>query len=178
MLHQRPDSRRVQDPRSQDGRQQPCGHHGRGLPWRHRRWRTDLYTGRAQVVTFKESIAINQQNGVKHTPELKGTTHQDRIDAIFGGQDQYAQKFIDTLRDAGVKPKDAWVQSFNLDDIRYWIKHEPAFGKQAVYLDSIDPTVNPAIPRLSFKDLKSLKKRSVRVFAPRCGRCWTWTMTR
>jgi len=44
-------------------------------------WRTDLYTGRAHVVTFQESIALNQANGVKHTPELKGATHQDRIHA-------------------------------------------------------------------------------------------------
>jgi glycerophosphoryl diester phosphodiesterase len=129
-------------------------------------WRTDLYTGRAHVVTFRESIAINQQSGVKHTPELKGATYQDRIDATFGGQEQYAQKFIDELKDAGVKPKDAWVQSFNLDDILYWIEHEPAFGKQAVYLDSIDPTANPPIPRLSFNDLKNLKNKGVQIFAP------------
>jgi hypothetical protein len=25
--------------------------------------------------------------GVKHTPELKGATHPDRVDAIFGSQD-------------------------------------------------------------------------------------------
>ncbi len=129
-------------------------------------WRTDLYTGRAHVVTFRESIAINQQNGVKHTPELKGATYQDRIDEIFGGQEQYAQKFIDELKDAGVKPKDAWVQSFNLNDILYWIENEPAFGKQAVYLDSVDPTATPAIPRISFNELKNLKKNGVRIFAP------------
>ena len=129
-------------------------------------WRTDLYTGRAHVVTFRESIAINQQNGVKHTPELKGATYQDRIDKIFGGQEQYARKFIDELKDAGVKPKDAWVQSFNLNDIRYWIENEPAFGKQAVYLDSVDPTATPAIPRISFNELKNLKKNGVRIFAP------------
>jgi glycerophosphoryl diester phosphodiesterase len=129
-------------------------------------WRTDLYTGRAHVVTLRESIAINQQNGVKHTPELKGATYQDRIDEIFGGQEQYAQKFIDELRDAGVKPKDAWVQSFNLNDILYWIENEPAFGKQAVYLDSVDPTATPAIPRISFNELKNLKKNGVRIFAP------------
>ena len=129
-------------------------------------WRTDLYTGRAHVVSFKESIALNQANGVKHTPELKGATHQARVDAIFGGQKQYAQKFIDTLRDAGVNPKDAFVQSFNKDDIVYWIKNEPKFGKQAVYLDSIDPTVTPPIPRLSLDELKQLKKQGVRIFAP------------
>jgi len=48
-------------------------------------WRTDLYsTDRAQVLSFKESIALNQELGVKHTPELKSASHQDRVDAIFG----------------------------------------------------------------------------------------------
>ncbi len=129
-------------------------------------WRTDLYTGRANVLSFKESIALNQELGVKHTPELKSATHQDRIDRIFGNQAGYAQKFIDELKEAGVKPKDAWIQSFNLEDILYWIQHEPAFAKQAVYLDSIDPTVNPPIPRLLPDQLGQLKKQGVRIFAP------------
>lgn len=129
-------------------------------------WRTDIYTGRANVLSFKESIALNQELGVKHTPELKSATHQDRIDRIFGNQAGYAQKFIDELKEAGVKPKDAWIQSFNLEDILYWIQHEPAFAKQAVYLDSIDPTANPPIPRLLPDQLGELKKQGVRIFAP------------
>ena len=129
-------------------------------------WRTDLYTGRANVVSFKESIALNQENGVKHTPELKGAEHQDRVDAIFGSQAGYAQKFIDTLKAGGVDPKDAFVQSFNKDDILYWIKNEPAFGKQAVYLDSIDPTVNPPVPRMTMDELKQLKKQGVQIISP------------
>lgn len=129
-------------------------------------WRTDLYTGQANVMTFKESIALNQELGVKHTPELKGADHQDRVDAIFGSQAAYAQKFIDELRNADVSPKDAWVQSFNKDDILYWIKNEPRFGKQAVYLDSIDPTVTPAIPRQTLDELKQLKQNGVRIIAP------------
>jgi glycerophosphoryl diester phosphodiesterase len=129
-------------------------------------WRTDLYTGHANVMSLKESIALNQELGVKHTPELKGAEHQDRVNTIFGSQADYAQKFIDTLKAGGVEPKDAWVQSFNKDDILYWIKNEPAFGKQAVYLDSIDPTVSPPIPRLTMDELKQLKKQGVRIFAP------------
>lgn len=129
-------------------------------------WRTDLYTGRAHVLSFEESIALNQELGVKHTPELKAAAHQDRLDLIFGNQAGYAQKFIDTLRNAGVDPKDAFVQSFTKDDILYWIKNEPEFGRQAVYLDSIDPTANPPIPGLSFYELKQLRKQGVRIFAP------------
>jgi glycerophosphoryl diester phosphodiesterase len=35
-----------------------------------------------------------------------------------------------------------------------------------VYLDSIDPTVSPAIPRLTFDELKQLKKQGVQIIAP------------
>lgn len=129
-------------------------------------WRTDLYTGRANVLSFKESIALNQALGVKHTPELKSAEHQDRVDVRFGSQAGYAQKFIDTLKDGGVDPKDVFVQSFNKDDILYWIKNEPRFGKQAVYLDSIDPTAQPAIPRMTLAELQQLKQQGVKIVAP------------
>lgn len=129
-------------------------------------WRTDVYTGRAKVMTFRESIALNEQLGVKHTPELKGATYQDRITAIFGSQEQYAQKFIDELKNAGVRPKNVWAQSFNLADVQYWIANEPAFGKQAVYLDSIDPTTNPPIPRLTVAELAQLRAQGVKIIAP------------
>jgi glycerophosphoryl diester phosphodiesterase len=129
-------------------------------------WRTDVYTGHAQVMSFKESIALNETLGVKHTPELKSAENQDRVNRIFGSQEGYAQKFIDTLKEAGVNPKDVFAQSFNKADVLYWIQNEPAFGRQAVYLDSIDPTVSPPIPRLSFAELKALKKQGVRIIAP------------
>jgi glycerophosphoryl diester phosphodiesterase len=134
-------------------------------------WRTDLYTGRAHVVTFKESVALNQANGVKHTPELKSATHQDRIDAIFGGQEQYAQQFADTMKNAGVKPQDTWPQSFNLEDIFYWIDHTQ-YGKQAAYLLDYDTTKDDVIIQSPYdamdrtEFLKMLKKRGVKVIAP------------
>jgi len=117
------------------------------------------------LMTLRESIALNEKNGVKHTPELKGGD-PEQIKAIFGGQAQYAQKMIDELRDSGVDPHRVWLQSFNLDDILYWIDNAPEFGEQAVYLDSYDDTVNPPIPPLSFADLQKLRAKGVRIFAP------------
>jgi glycerophosphoryl diester phosphodiesterase len=73
---------------------------------------------------------------------------------------------IDTLVSEGVNPRDVWLQSFDLNDVLYWIKHAPAFGRQAVYLDDVDPTASPAIPRLTLAELQDLKKQGVRVFAP------------
>ena len=134
-------------------------------------WRTDLYTGRANVVSFKESIALNQANGVKHTPELKGAAHQDRIDAIFGGQEQYAQKFADELSSGGVKPREVWPQSFNVNDVFYWIDNTK-YGKQAVYLLDYDADANDIVIQEPFDAMdrmeyfKMLKKRGVRIVAP------------
>jgi len=102
---------------------------------------------------------------VKHTPELK-SGDPDRIKTVFGSQAKYAQKMIDEFKAAGVKPRDVWAQSFNKDDVLYWIQNEPRFGRQAVYLDSIDPTVTPPIPGLTLAQLKQLKSQGVKIIAP------------
>jgi glycerophosphoryl diester phosphodiesterase len=128
-------------------------------------WRTDLYTGRGTLLTVRESLELNQRNGVKHTPELKGGDPA-RIAAIFGGQAQYAQKLVDVLREARVDPRDVWLQSFNPDDVLYWVRHAPEFGRQAVYLDSIDPTATPPVPGLTPEQLRQARAQGVRYFAP------------
>jgi len=128
-------------------------------------WRTDLYTGRGTLMTLRESIALNEKNGVKHTPELKGGD-AGQIKTIFGSQEDYAKEIIEVLRDSGVDPHRVWLQSFDLRDILYWVKNAPEFGEQAVYLDSYDDTVSPPIPPLSFDKLQELRKQGVRIFAP------------
>jgi len=128
-------------------------------------WRTDLYTGRGTLMTLEDSIELNKKNGVKHTPELKAG-NPDRVNAIFGSRAAMAQKMIDTYKAHGVDPKDVFAQSFIKDDILYWVQHEPRFGRQAVYLDSIDPTVSPPIPRLSVQELQKLRSQGVQIFAP------------
>jgi glycerophosphoryl diester phosphodiesterase len=128
-------------------------------------WRTDLYTGRGTLMTLKDSIRLNRMLGVKHTPELKAG-NPERIKQVFGGQAQYAQKMIDTLKLMGVAPRDVFAQSFNKEDVLYWIRNEPAFGRQAVYLDDIDPTANPPVPRISLDELRTLRRQGVRIIAP------------
>ncbi|GAA5167233.1 glycerophosphodiester phosphodiesterase family protein [Viridibacterium curvum] len=125
-------------------------------------WRTDLYTGRGTLLTLRESIRLNKELGVKHTPELK-SGNPDRIKAIFGSQAAYAQKMIDILKDEGVDPRDVWAQSFDPADIAYWIRNEPKFGRQAVYLEDFD-FAKPA--RKTLEELKQLRRDGVRIFAP------------
>lgn len=126
-------------------------------------WRTDLYTGRGTLLTLRESIKLNKLLGVKHTPELK-SGDPARLQAVFGGQEAYAQKMIDEFKAAGVDPRDVWPQSFNVADVLYWIRQEPRFGRQAVYLDDIDPSAN--LPRLSLGELRELKRQGVKIIAP------------
>ena len=111
-------------------------------------FRTDLYTGRGTLMSMRDSIELNEKNGVKHTPELKGPVagggDPASINAVFGSQDQYAQRFADELDAAGVKPRNVFAQSFNAADILYWIKNTP-FGKQAVFLVDYDDVKNNII---------------------------------
>ena len=121
----------------QDGRLEPQREDAAGVPGRHRNWRTDLYCDRRDALTHKESIQLIKSLGAKFTPELKGPNRSAKlqVEAVFGSQAAYAQAMIDDYKAAGIPPKDVWAQSFNLDDVLYWIQHEPEFGKQAVYLD-------------------------------------------
>ena len=126
-------------------------------------FRTDLYTSRGTLLTLRESIALNRKLGVKHTPELKAGNPQ-RIQQIFGSQAAYAQKMIDEFKRAGVNPRDVWPQSFNLDDVLHWVRNEPRYGKQAVYLDDVDP--GAGFPPLTAAELRQVRAQGVRIFAP------------
>lgn len=137
-------------------------------------WRTDLYTGRGTLMTLEESIRLNQRLGVKHTPELKGGDAA-RVQQVFGGQDKYAQALADELHAAGVRPRDAWPQSFNVNDVLYWVERT-AYGRQAVYLLDYDATANdvlvfdqagnPVLPAARPSYFKQLAARGVRIVAP------------
>ena len=133
-------------------------------------WRTDLYTGRGTLLTLRESVDLNRKLGVKHTPELKGGDAA-QIAAVFGGQSQYARSMTDELADAGVAPRDAWPQSFNVEDVLNWID-TTNYGKQAVYLldynaATDDIVIQPPYDGMDRKKYFSmLKKRGVRIVAP------------
>ncbi|MCG7975426.1 MAG: glycerophosphodiester phosphodiesterase [Candidatus Thiodiazotropha taylori] len=125
-------------------------------------WRTDLYTGNATLMTHAESIELFKQLGAKMTPELKSPS----VDMPFEGdytQQDYAQQMIDEYKAAGVKPKHVFAQSFNLDDVLYWINHEPRFGRQAVYLDGSN---NPDEAKQTIDRMSDLAEQGVNTLAP------------
>lgn len=99
-------------------------------------WRTDLYSSVGTLMSHKDSIQLFKKLGVKMTPELKSVS----VEMPYRGsytQEDYAQQMINEYKEANVDPKDVFPQSFNINDVKYWIDYEPAFGKQAVYLDSV-----------------------------------------
>jgi glycerophosphoryl diester phosphodiesterase len=128
-------------------------------------WRTDLYTGRGTLMTLRESVRLNEKLGVGHTPELTGGDVA-QIQAIFGGQNAYAQALIDVLRDEGGDPRRVWLQSFNIDDVVYWVEHAPEFGRRAVYLDDVDPTDLATFPKLTPAELQQAREKGVKIIAP------------
>jgi glycerophosphoryl diester phosphodiesterase len=125
-------------------------------------FRTDLYAGptSGQLMTFAESIELFKKLGVKHTPELKFPA----VPMPFNGftQEMYAQKMIDELKAADVRPRDVFPQSFNKADILYWIKAEPSFGQQAVFLDDANTVTD--LP--NYADLVGYRAEGIRIWAP------------
>lgn len=130
-------------------------------------WRTDLYASAGgTVMTHAESIALIASLGGKFTPELKSPSVEMPFDGFT--QADYAQKMIDEYKAAGIPASDVWAQSFNLDDVLYWIENEPEFGKQAVYLDGRDSDdgFDPLKPENIKPSMQDLADQGVNYIAP------------
>jgi glycerophosphoryl diester phosphodiesterase len=129
-------------------------------------WRTDLYASRGTLLTHKESIALFRKLGVKMTPELKSPS----VPMPFNGfsQQDYAQKMIDEYKQANIHAAKVWPQSFDIKDILYWIRHEPEFGMQAVYLDGRyeESSFNHRDPATWIPSMKQLASDGVNIIAP------------
>ena len=97
-------------------------------------WRTDLYAGSGTLMTHAESIQLFKALGVKMTPELKSPSVAMPYQGDYS-QEDYAQQLINEYVDAGIEASEVFAQSFNLNDVLYWIDNTPEFGAQAVYLD-------------------------------------------
>ncbi len=125
-------------------------------------FRTDLYAGptSGHLMTHRESIELFKQLGVKMTPELKSPV----VPMPFRGftQAEYAQKMIDEYKAAGVKAKDVFPQSFDKNDVLYWVDKEPAFGRQAVYLDDAETVAD--LPTAG--ELEKYRQQGIRIWAP------------
>lgn len=131
-------------------------------------WRTDLYATCGTLMTHAESIELFKQLDVGMTPELKVPSVEMPYEGDYT-QEQYAQQMIEEYKAAGVDPGRVWAQSFNLDDVRYWIENEPEFGAQAVYLDDRYDTLegfDPNDPQTFSPTMDQLVADGVKIVAP------------
>lgn len=132
------------------------------------RWRTDLYVDRATIMSHKDYLALVKQLGLKFTPELKGP----EVTMPFEGnytQEMYAQQLINEYKEAGIPASDVYPQSFRLEDVEYWLKAEPEFGKQAVFLDDRDETTkgfDNMRPETWKPSMQELADKGVKILAP------------
>ncbi|MBB1316311.1 glycerophosphodiester phosphodiesterase [Shewanella sp. SR43-4] len=129
-------------------------------------WRTDLYAGNGTLMTHAESIALFKAAGVKMTPELKSASVSMPYDGFT--QQDYAQKMLDEYAAAGVDASQVFPQSFNLDDVKYWIANAPEFAEQAVYLDGRDEQAgfDPQNSATWSPSMDALAADGVKIIAP------------
>lgn len=129
-------------------------------------WRTDLYATKATLMTHRESIALIDSLGLKFTPELKSAD----VSMPYEGysQSDYAKALIADYKAAGIDPARVFPQSFNLDDVLYWIEKEPEFGAQAVFLDGRyrGNRLNPDDPASFSPSMQELADKGVNYIAP------------
>ena len=126
-------------------------------------WRTDLYATGGTLLTHAESIELFQTLGAKMTPELKSPSVPMPFEGEYT-QQQYAQQMIDEYIEAGVPPENVWAQSFNYDDVLYWLANAPDYAQQAVFLDSRVYTDADFMP--SSADFEARKSDGLNIIAP------------
>src|ERR1700736_530690 len=131
------------------------------------RWRTDLYANSGTLMTHDESIALIKSLGAKFTPELKAPEVPMPFDGDYT-QEKYATQMLQAYKDAGIPPSDVFAQSFSLADILFWVKTEPAFAAQAVYLEDRYEKLglDPNKPETWKPSMTELKAQGVKILAP------------
>jgi glycerophosphoryl diester phosphodiesterase len=131
------------------------------------RWRTDLYANSGTLMTHEESIALIKSLGAKFTPELKMPEVQMPFDGDYT-QEKYATQMLAAYKAVGIPPSDVFAQSFNLADILYWVKTEPEFAKQAVYLEDRyeKQGLDPNKPESWKPSMAELKASGVQILGP------------
>ena len=126
-------------------------------------FRTDLYSTCGTLMTHKDSIELIGSMGAKFTPELKTPSVQMPYQGDYT-QEMFAQQMIDEYKHAHVSADKVFAQSFLLSDVLFWLEHDPAFGKQAVYLDDrVDVEGGYDVAVAGMNDLAA---QGVRIIAP------------
>jgi glycerophosphoryl diester phosphodiesterase len=125
-------------------------------------WRTDLYATCGTVLSHDDYIDLVDHLGRNFTPELKLPSVAMPFDGFT--TEQYEQKMIDAYKVRGISPHRVYAQSFEYPDILYWLAHDPAFGKQAVFLDGLVDT--PGGVAASIANMAAVRAAGVNIIGP------------
>lgn len=125
-------------------------------------WRTDLFTEGGTLLSHKESIELFKVLGVKMTPELKTPEVKMPFDGNYT-QEMYAKQLLNEYEEAGVDPKHLYPQSFNLSDVKFWVKEGGEYGKQGVYLTELN---EPDTMEKFEKEIPDIKESGIKYVAP------------
>ena len=127
-------------------------------------WRTDLYTAAARCSRSRKasrSISASASNTRRSSsPAIRRASTQ-----VFGSQANVRagdDRRVQARGRPAARRVAAVVQSRGRRSTGS--RNEPAFGKQAVYLDDVDP--GAGIPRLTAAELQAIRAQGVRIFAP------------
>lgn len=128
-------------------------------------WRTNMFAySCAETMSLKDQIALVKSYGLNFTAEAK----TPEIPMPFHGnytQQGFAQQIVDTFNEADIPADRVWLQSFLPDDVFYWLDNEPAFGKQAIYLDE-RADLNATGYETAVASLPGLAERGVKIISP------------
>ncbi|MGI9326183.1 MAG: glycerophosphodiester phosphodiesterase family protein [Pseudomonadales bacterium] len=124
------------------------------------------YPGCGTLMTLSDSIELISRLDRAHAPELKAADAQ-----LPYSQTAYAQLLIDHYNDHNIAPENVFVQSFNPEDVAYWLRAAPEFGRQALLLDSRDAHIDikdPSDPGVAGvgPSFAALRAMGVRFLAP------------
>jgi len=130
-------------------------------------WRTDIYSSDGTLMTHRESIELFKKLKVKMTPELKSPSVPMPFEGDYSQLD-YASQMLEEYIEADVDAKAVFAQSFNIEDIKYWINHYSDFGQQAVYLDGRydDAVFDHTNPTTWSPSMAELVADGVQIIAP------------
>lgn len=126
-------------------------------------WRTELYASCGTMMSHRDSIALIDAAGLQFVPELKSPEVTMPFNGTYSQAD-YASQLVDEYLAAGVDPERVWLQSFNQEDVFFWIEHYPKFARQVVYLDDRPFRIEGFKP--SADDFKALYRKGLRHIAP------------
>ncbi|MCL4160067.1 UNVERIFIED_CONTAM: hypothetical protein GTU68_062170, partial [Idotea baltica] len=104
-------------------------------------------------------------------PELKAAQVPMPYQASDGQewtQNQYAQALVDEYIAAEVAPENVFLQSFNMDDVSYWINSTPQFAGQVAWLDGRyrDSSFNASEPSSWNPSMQELADTNLPILAP------------